>query len=328
MRDELSHIRNQADEHRRRILAQHNIFMKNLYEKHPDLGQNANEIEQVNKEIISKTLAKLKGQALDSEIILLEQRLENLRKKRLALLERHKINPESLEPKWQCARCRDTGIVYINDEEFTACQCVWSKKKKLLRASAQLPSRLTDATFENVDFNLYQPQFRSQAKKIFGYVKSYCDSISSKSGQGLFIHGPTGSGKSYLLGCVANYLCGNLSVKYLVYADFLDALRATYNSRDTEYSEQQMIDQVKNVGLLLLDDLGVEKPTEFSLKNLAQIIDYRYRNCLPLVVTSNFTLEELIRRSQTDLYGERIVWRLSESCSNILELKGNLRLSL
>jgi DNA replication protein DnaC len=80
--------------------------------------------------------------------------------------------------------------------------------------------------------------------------------------------------------------------------------------------------------LLLLDDLGVERPTEFSLKNLAQIIDYRYRNCLPLVVTSNFTLEELIQRSQNDLYGERIVWRLSECCSNMLELKGNLRLNL
>ena len=107
-----------------------------------------------------------------------------------------------------------------------------------------------------------------------------------------------GVGKSYLMGCIANYLCSRMSVRYLVYADFLDSLRATFNSRDSEYSEQQLVDEVKNVGLLLLDDLGVERPTEFSLKNLAQIIDYRYRNCLPLVVTSNFTLEELIQRTE------------------------------
>jgi DNA replication protein DnaC len=118
-----------------------------------------------------------------------------------------------------------------------------------------------------------------------------------------------------------------MSVRYLVYADFLDSLRATFN-REAEQSEQQLVDEVKNVDLLLLDDLGLEKPTEFSLKNLAQIIDYRYRNLKPLVVTSNFTLPELVRRFQTDLYGERIVWRLGEMCSNILELKGNLRMIL
>lgn len=327
MRDELSHIRNQADAHRRRIMAAHEQYMHSVFEKHPDIKNNHGQIEQAKKAIITMTLAKYRGQALASEVNQLEQQLDELRQQRAALLSKNGIDPQSLEPQWECVRCQDTGMVYINDQ-YSPCQCQWAKKKEIMRTAAALPSRLTIASFDKANFYLYQTQYRSQAKKIFQYVQSYCDSISNNRGQGLFIHGPTGSGKSYLLGCVANYLCGKISVKYLVYADFLDKLRATYNSRDNEYSEQQMIDQVKNVGLLLLDDLGVEKPTEFSLKNLAQIIDYRYRNCLPLVVTSNFTLEELIRRSQADLYGERIVWRLSESCSNMLELKGNLRLNL
>jgi len=328
MRDELSHIRNQADEHRRHILHQHQKYMDGLFAKYPSLKSNYLQVDQIKKRIIGMTLAKLSGQALDKDIIELEQQLEALRLERLSLLKQFNLEPKSIQPKWDCQRCQDTGRVYIDDEKFIICECYNSRKDDLQRLATALPSRIAMASFDKVNVNLYQPQFRSQARKIFTYVQKFCDDISKTPGQGLFIHGPTGSGKSYLMGCIANYLCSHMSVKYLVYADFLDSLRATFNSRETGSSEQQLIDEVKNVGLLLLDDLGVEKPTEFSLKNLAQIIDYRYRNCLPLVVTSNFTLDELIRRSQADLYGERIVWRLSECCTNMLELKGNLRLNL
>lgn len=327
MRDELSHIRNQAEEQRRQVVAEHEKRMSSLYASYPDLKQMDMLISDTKKKIISKTLAKLKGQVPDSEIVSLEQRLESLRREKAALIKQYNISPESLEPQWKCSHCQDTGWVYI-DDKARPCQCQSSRRLDLLQRAADLPARISDASFAKVNYELYQPPFRSQARKIFQYVQSYCDSIQSNSGQGLYIHGPTGSGKSYLMGCIANYLSSRMSVKYLVYADFLDSLRATYNSRDSESSEQQLFDEVRKVGLLLLDDLGVERPTEFAMKNLAQIIDYRYRNYLPLVVTSNFTLEELIKRSQNDLYGERIVWRLSECCSNMLELKGNLRLNL
>ena len=328
MRDELAHIRNLAAEERTRILAAHDKHLAALYARHPQLKQNAQQIADTQKQMISMTLAKLRGEAPDSEISLLEARHEELHQVRAELLKQYNIPPQSLEPQWTCQRCLDTGWIYINDEQAAPCQCQISRRQGFLRRAADLPARFADASFANVNYNLYQQPFRAQAKKIFTYVKNFCDALEENSNQGLYIHGPTGSGKSYLMGCIANYLSSRKSVKYLVYADFLDALRATFNTRDSGYSEHQLVDEVKNAGLLLLDDLGVERPTEFSLKNLAQIIDYRYRNCLPLVVTSNFTLEELIQRSQNDLYGERIVWRLSECCSNMLELKGNLRLNL
>lgn len=328
MRDELAHIRNQVAEERQKVLDIHAKHLASLYAKFPELKQKALQIEDTKKQIISMTLAKLRGQAPDNEITLLEGRLELLRQEKVELLKKYDVTPESLEPQWNCSRCQDTGWVYINEEQAAPCQCQIARRQGFLRRAAALPARIADASFAKVDYNLYQPPFRAQAKKIFTYVKNFCDTLENNANQGLYIHGPTGSGKSYLMGCIANYLSPRMSVKYLVYADFLDALRATFNTRDSGFSEQQLVSEVKNVDLLLLDDLGVERPTEFSLKNLAQIIDYRYRNCLPLVVTSNFTLEEHIRRSQSDLYGERIVWRLSECCSNMLELKGNLRLNL
>lgn len=330
MRDELSHIRNREEEERKIILAEHQKYMDNLFARHPKLKQNFDQAEKVRKQIISATLGKLRGQPLDEEITGLETRLADLLRKRSALLSQYDINPASLEPKWNCPRCQDTGMVYTVDGKYLVCACAQAKRSRLFRQRAGLPARISQATFAGTDFAIFQTAYRSQVKKVYAYSQKFCDELklNSESSQGLFIHGPTGSGKSYLLGCIANYLVEHMSVRYMVYADFLDSLRATFNSRDSGQSEQQLVDEVKNVDLLLLDDMGIEKPTEFSLKNLAQIIDYRYRSLKPVVVTSNFTLEELIRRTQTDLYGERIVWRLGEICSNILELKGNLRMIL
>ena len=327
MRDELAHIRNKSVERRRVILTQHKALLDKMYSAHPELNKNNGQIERIKKLIITKTISKLQGQALDTDINELEQQLEVLRMERLDLLEQKKIDPKLLQPNWDCSRCQDTGRIYIDDDRFEVCGCNEATKAEMLRTAVNLPVRLAKASFSNVDTKLYQPQFRKQAAKIFEYVQKYCDNIESTPGHGLFIHGPTGSGKSYLLGCIANHLFTQMPVKYLVYADFLDSLRATFNTRDNGNSEQQLIDEVKNTGLLLLDDLGVEKPTEFALKYLAQIIDYRYRNCLPIVVTSNFTQDELKNRTQNDLYGERIVWRLIEICS-ILNLEGNIRINL
>lgn len=326
MRDELSHIRNQEDEERKIILAEHKKYMDNLFARYPQLKENFERADDVLKQIISATFRKFKGESLEEGIVALETRLDELMAERRSLLKEYNIDPLSLQPRWNCELCQDTGMI-SKEGLYFACPCAQEKRIRLYRKHANLPSRIANATFAAANFDLYQTEFREQAKQNYAYVQRFCEHLKRDSGQGLFIHGTTGSGKSFLLGCIANYLLEHMSVRYLVYADFLDSLRATFN-REAEQSEQQLVDEVKNVDLLLLDDLGLEKPTEFSLKNLAQIIDYRYRNLKPLVVTSNFTLPELVRRFQTDLYGERIVWRLGEMCSNILELKGNLRMIL
>lgn len=327
IRDEHAHIRNQMDERRRQVLAEHSQQIAELHKRHPQLADVDQEINVVKKQIIHLTVGKLRGKPLDGEIIRQEQELDRLRDKQRKLLRQLNIPATALEPKWDCPRCEDTGRLYVEDR-YVNCDCIQARSRLFRRQAAGLPVRLQDAEFAKANFDLYPEGYKVKARKAFKYVRAYCDNLlSNGDGQGLFIHGETGTGKSYLLGCVANYLAEKMSVKYVVYADFLDQLRATFSSRDGEDSEQQLVAMVRNVDMLLLDDLGVERPTEFALKSLAQIIDYRYRNKLPLLVTSNFTLEELRERTKNDLYGERIVWRLIETCS-ALQLQGNIRLNL
>lgn len=327
MRDDLSHIRDQRAERRAQILQQHKQNLADLYNKYPELGRLARDIESIRREIAGKVLGHMQGGSLEQDVVELEQKLAQLRSERAELLSRYQLNPDVLEPAWECKKCQDTGRVYIDDETIRDCECARAGRLTFRQQSVGLPVRLASASFEQVDFQLYPDKFRKQAQQVFGIVEQYClTQDKALNGKGLFIHGGTGAGKSFLLGCIANRLVQTLTVKYMVYADFLDTLRSSFGTRDTGL-EQDLVSMVNNVDLLLLDDLGVEKPTEFALKSLAQIIDFRYRNCKPVVVTSNFTLEELKNRTQNDLYGERIVWRLIETC-NILNLEGNIRLNL
>lgn len=76
----------------------------------------------------------------------------------------------------------------------------------------------------------------------------------------------------------------------------------------------------RKCGLLILDDLGAEKPTEWVRERIFSIIDYRYGNMLPTWGTSNLTPDKL-----ADQIGERAFWRLIEEC-DVIEVNGvNLR---
>jgi DNA replication protein DnaC len=313
--------------HRQRVLREHQKTMEAIYQKVPGLIRLDQEIARLRKEIISRMLSTYKGLGADSELPTLEDALTQVVTARGNLLREYNVNEGDLKPEWDCPHCEDTGRIYVDEDKIKLCSCRDQQKGAWRQHLAGLPPRLEGSTFARVNYELYRESERSQVRKIFNYVEKYCNSLNPGSkGHGLFIHGSTGSGKSWLLGCIANRLSPVMSVKYMVFADFLDTLRATF-SGSGHTSEQELIEYVKQADLLLLDDLGVEKASEFSLKYLAQIIDYRYRSLKPVVVTSNFTLEELRNRTQSDLYGERIIWRLIETC-DILNLQGNIRLHL
>ena len=77
-----------------------------------------------------------------------------------------------------------------------------------------------------------------------------------------------------------------------------------------------LIAELDDYTLLILDDLGVERNTEFVLEQMFQIIDGRYRCCKPLIVTTNLRLEEI--KHPVDLAHARIYGRILERCAPVL----------
>ena len=127
---------------------------------------------------------------------------------------------------------------------------------------------------------------------------------------GYLLWGSVGTGKSYFAGCIANALMEQeVAVRMTSFALILNDLAANVQGRN-EY-----IGRLCRAPLLILDDFGVERGTEYSLEQVYHVIDSRYRSKKPLIVTTNLSLQEL--QHPQDTAHARIYDRVLEMCAPI-----------
>ena len=171
--------------------------------------------------------------------------------------------------------------------------------------------RLYDCTFAND--NGKTPGLTAKAKR---YVEHWEDAV--RKNIGLLLFGDVGTGKSFLAGCIANALMEQeISVKMTNFAAVLNDLAATFEGRN-EY-----ISKLCRYPLLILDDVGMERGTEYGLEQVYNVIDSRYRSGKPLIVTTNLTLTEL--QNPQDTPHARIYDRLLEMCAPVCFSGENFR---
>lgn len=117
----------------------------------------------------------------------------------------------------------------------------------------------------------------------------------------LLLEGGYGTGKTHLAAAIGNERLrrGDL-VLFITSPDLLDYLRATY-SPDAETGYDETFDRIRNASLLILDDLGVENPSQWAQEKLFQLLNHRYTHRLPTVITTNQELERLDARIKSRL---------------------------
>ena len=158
---------------------------------------------------------------------------------------------------------------------------------------------MRDWTFEND--NGRNPQTELARRYVEHWEDMRADNI------GCLFWGGVGTGKSYLAGCIANALMEKeISVHMTNFALILNDLAASFEGRN-EY-----ISRLCRYPLLILDDFGMERGTEYGLEQVFNVIDSRYRSGKPLIVTTNLTLDGL--RSPEDTAHARIYDRLLSMC--------------
>ena len=161
-------------------------------------------------------------------------------------------------------------------------------------------SNMHNWTFENSAG--YDPELERVMKN---YVKHYTE--FKKNGKGLILYGPVGTGKTYLAACVANALIDEgRKVLMTNFATITNKLQGMWEGK------QEYINRLNQYSLLIIDDLGAERNTEYMQEQVFNVIDARYSSGLPMIITTNLTKEEL--KKPSNIGCSRIYERILERC--------------
>lgn len=164
-----------------------------------------------------------------------------------------------------------------------------------------------------IDNNLKKVGFdtfieNAQNSKPLAIARRYVDRFDEMyaKNQGILLYGDVGTGKSYLAAAIANELTKKLHL--VVMTSFVMLLDKVNKFEDCgEY-----INKLNTAELLVIDDLGAERGTDFALEKVYDVIDSRYRCRKPIILTTNIDLDDMNRC--TDIRYKRIYDRLFEMC--------------
>ena len=149
----------------------------------------------------------------------------------------------------------------------------------------------------------------------------------AKSPEGwLVFMGETGCGKTHLAAAIANYRYqANQPALFVVAPDFLDHLRSTF-SPESKVSYDQLFEKVKTAPLLILDDFGEQSTTLWAREKLYQVINYRYNAQLPTVITTRYSLQEILEEIESSISSRLVDPKISTPFGIIApDYRGDLR---
>ena len=194
----------------------------------------------------------------------------------------------------EAEKSREAAEKALVEEEQRKKQEEHMTKVENLRKRSGLEARELICTFDH----FVETQANSKALKTARrYAERVIDGTTKKLPQNsLYIFGSYGTGKTYLAAAISNaVLEGGKRVVYTRFGELCRDVQRAFDKGSKE-SEEAILHKYKACPLLVLDDLGKEKYTDWSLALLFELIDARYRRMLPTVITANYSLAETVKK--------------------------------
>ena len=277
--------------------------------------QKAEELELLSPELraLNRKLSAAGLKAVQLAIAGDQAALDKLRNENLADQERRReileslgSSEEALEVHYTCPVCNDTGVVGNH-----YCDCFKRLVKSLQTENLNAVSPAGDSTFDNFNLAYYQgvtdPETGVDAYSRMGQIVSYCEAYAEDFGlssPSLILYGNTGLGKTHLSLAIANKAIEKgFNVVYGSAHNLLSEIEKEHFGRlKTDDSPE---DNVLNADLLILDDLGAEFSTSFTVSMVYNIINTRILKGLPTIISTNLWYDEI-----SDKYGNRVYSRI------------------
>lgn len=228
------------------------------------------------------------------------------------------ISPDLNPPEKliRCKICQDRGVI-ITGNVARICPCVKQHHLEQCYRYANITPEIKGCSFEEFRLDYYKGVNREMAalalQGAHQFVNDYLHNPHTTTG--ILFTGDVGAGKTYLAGAIANCLLKQgVQALFLVVPDFLDELRATYRNK-TGFSEGPEVDDVsllrgvRQVEVLILDDLGVHNYTPWTCNKLYSLLNYRLNYRLPVIITTNLSLGKI-----EEFLGERTTSRIVQMC--------------
>ncbi|MBR5156120.1 MAG: ATP-binding protein [Clostridia bacterium] len=246
--------------------------------------------------------------------------IQGLQKEKSQLLIKNGFDENYLDDIYSCYECRDTGFV-----EGRRCECLKKLIVKNIGENSNLTEHMRKQRFENFDLSLFANQ-DDEGGHTLKVMQIVCDKALSfaetfdETKDNFLILGNAGTGKTFVTSCIGNRALERGKTVY--YQTAFKLFEILENNKFNKV-EEDLVDIVKyiyDVDLLIIDDLGTEFTTQFTLAALFDIINSRIISGKSTVISTNLNFEEL-----SNTYSQRVTSRFMESYQLIQTVGKDLR---